>query len=439
MGMSGGDISVSGFIPVGGDGVSNRFTDIQVLPTQGYSLVAKAKRYGRWWVLKGLKEPWRNDGAYVAMQRKEFDILIQMQHPAIVAAVGMEDVSGMGVCIVTEWVDGTTLKQWLSAGRRLKDKLAIALQVADALEYIHGRQTLHRDLKPSNILVTRNGRYAKLIDFGLSDRDDYAVYKQPAGTEGYMSPEQSSSRVTDVRNDIYSFGCVLADMKLGLAYCGVVRRCKAAAGRRYQSMTEVRRALIRRSHAVRNIFAVVVVSAVLSSFGALYVSRGSLVVENERTAAEADSARREVIALRSELGKTASALKAEERRNAEMRTAVDETSSVLDVEKHRKAKIEAAIGEGRRRMNAVVGRSGIGDVTTYAEFKKAYDKVTADVYYVFVDYAGGLDELDDVDRETVKHALASYYEELVKPLQAKFLDFKDGRGVCDDEAATGSE
>ena len=163
MGMSGGDISVSGFIPVGGDGVSNRFTDIQVLPTQGYSLVAKAKRYGRWWVLKGLKEPWRNDGAYVAMQRKEFDILIQMQHPAIVAAVGMEDVPGMGVCIVTEWVDGTTLKQWLSAGRRLKDKLAIALQVADALEYIHGRQTLHRDLKPSNILRHRGIHVARTV------------------------------------------------------------------------------------------------------------------------------------------------------------------------------------------------------------------------------------------------------------------------------------
>ena len=62
----------------------------------------------------------------------------------------------------------------------------------DALEYIHGKQTAHRDLKPSNIMITRNGQHVKLIDFGLSDTDDYAVYKQPAGTEGYISPEQTS-------------------------------------------------------------------------------------------------------------------------------------------------------------------------------------------------------------------------------------------------------
>ena len=56
--------------------------------------------------------------------------------------------------------------------------------------YIHAKQIVHRDLKPSNIMITHNGNHVKLIDFGLSDNDDFALLKQPAGTPGYISPEQ---------------------------------------------------------------------------------------------------------------------------------------------------------------------------------------------------------------------------------------------------------
>ena len=83
----------------------------------------------------------------------------------------------------------------------------IAEELMDAVGYLHSKGIVHRDLKPENILITRNGEHLKLIDFGLADSDSYAILKQPAGTSGYMSPEQKVTAVADVRNDIYRRLC----------------------------------------------------------------------------------------------------------------------------------------------------------------------------------------------------------------------------------------
>lgn len=58
-------------------------------------------------------------------------------------------------------------------------------------------------------MITHNGNHVKLIDFGLSDTDDFTILKQPAGTPGYISPEQIVSQQADIRNDIFSIGCIL--------------------------------------------------------------------------------------------------------------------------------------------------------------------------------------------------------------------------------------
>lgn len=232
-----------------------RFTDFTPIPCKGYNSLCKAKRYGRWWMLKGLKHPYRQQMPYRNFLKKEFDILVSLQHPNIVAASSFEEIAELGSCIVMEWIDGITLQEWIAknadnensrqchktnTAKRMADGEKIFLQLLDAVEYIHAKQIVHRDLKPSNIMITHNGRHLKLIDFGLADADSYAILKQPAGTPGYISPEQSATRIADIRNDIYSIGCILQRMQLGKAYQPVVKRCTDSIDNRYSSAEEVK-------------------------------------------------------------------------------------------------------------------------------------------------------------------------------------------------------
>lgn len=143
---------------------SEQFSDFTPIPCKGFNLLCKAKRYGRWWVLKGLKKPYRQDGNYKNLLHKEFDILISLQHPNIVSAYSMEEIPEMGTCIVMEWIDGITLEHW--SGKKTEGE-GIFLQLLDAVHYIHAKQIVHRDLKPSNIIITHNGNHVKLIDFGF--------------------------------------------------------------------------------------------------------------------------------------------------------------------------------------------------------------------------------------------------------------------------------
>lgn len=216
---------------------SEQFSDFTPIPCKGFNLLCKAKRYGRWWVLKGLKEQYRQDENYKNLLHKEFDILISLQHPNIVSAYSMEGIPEMGTCIVMEWIDGITLEHW--SGRKTEGE-DIFLQLLDAVHYIHAKQIVHRDLKPSNIMITHNGNHVKLIDFGLSDTDDFAILKQPAGTQGYISPEQLVSQQADIRNDIFSIGCILEKILPGKPYTAIIKRCKAPITQRYANVDELK-------------------------------------------------------------------------------------------------------------------------------------------------------------------------------------------------------
>lgn len=216
---------------------SEQFSDFTPIPCKGFNILCKAKRYGRWCVLKGLKEPYRQDENYKNLQHKEFDILISLQHPNIVSAYSMEEIPEMGTCIVMEWIDGITLEHWI--GRKTEGE-DIFLQLLDAVHYIHAKQIVHRDLKPSNIMITHNGNHVKLIDFGLSDTDDFAILKQPAGTQGYISPEQIVSQQADIRNDIFSIGCILEKILPNKPYTAIIKRCKAPIAQRYANVDELK-------------------------------------------------------------------------------------------------------------------------------------------------------------------------------------------------------
>lgn len=246
---------------------SEQFSDFTPIPCKGFNLLCKAKRYGRWWVLKGLKEQYRQDENYKNLLHKEFDILISLQHSNIVSAYSMEEIPEMGTCIVMEWIDGITLEHW--SGRKAEGE-DIFLQLLDAVHYIHAKQIVHRDLKPSNIMITHNGNHVKLIDFGLSDTDDFAILKQPAGTQGYISPEQIVSQQADIRNDIFSIGCILEKILPGKPYTAIIKRCKVPIAQRYANVDELKADFMarRKSHpsGIKRIAIVVLVCIILLGF-----------------------------------------------------------------------------------------------------------------------------------------------------------------------------
>ena len=231
------DSSASGYIADSFEGVSREFTDVEILSTSKVNVVAKAKRYGRWWLLKGLNNQVANETAYLQRLRKELELLMQLQHPFVVATIGLEKVEGIDYCIVMEYVDGRTLKEWLNEDHTRKERRRIAVQIAEAVEYIHSKGIVHRDLKPENIIITSNGNNVKLIDFGLADTDSHTMLKQPAGTMKYMSPEQMQTSVADVRNDIYSLGVIFSQMNLG--YNSIIKRCQKPIELRYQNISEL--------------------------------------------------------------------------------------------------------------------------------------------------------------------------------------------------------
>lgn len=228
----------SGFIEHTDIVVNGDFTEFTNVRSNGFCLLTRAKRNGRWWMLKGLKEPYRQDSIYRLMLQKEFEIASQFQHPMIVSVHSLEEVRGLGLCIVMEWIEGVTLGEWLhQKGRSRKQRRYVADMLLEVLGYIHSRQTLHRDLKPSNIIITNNGQFLKLIDFGLSDTDSHAIFKASVGTEGYMAPEGSS--------DIYSLGCILREMRLGWTSRWVIQKCCAPFHRRYKVTATIKRDLHR--------------------------------------------------------------------------------------------------------------------------------------------------------------------------------------------------
>jgi serine/threonine-protein kinase len=188
-------------------------------------------RLGRDVAMKVLPSSIVHDAERLRRFEREARLLAALNHPHIGAIYGLEEFDD-GCALVLELVEGPTLADRLTAGPcRIHEALAIASQIADALEAAHEKGIIHRDLKPANITITPDG-VVKVIDFGLAKAvagEGAGAGVPPAreatiegtkegvilGTAAYMSPEQARGLAVDKRTDVWAFGCVLYEMLTG--------------------------------------------------------------------------------------------------------------------------------------------------------------------------------------------------------------------------------
>jgi Tol biopolymer transport system component len=203
---------------------------------------ARDTKLGRDVAIKILPRAFIEDADRRARFEREARLLAALNHPHIGAIYGFEDREGIHA-LVLELVEGETLAAKLartaqpsaishqpSRGLPIGEALAIARQIAEALEAAHERGIVHRDLKPANIKITPDG-IVKVLDFGLAkagvDQSAPDITHSPTvtvggtyegvilGTAPYMSPEQTRGKTVDKRTDIWAFGCVLYEMLTG--------------------------------------------------------------------------------------------------------------------------------------------------------------------------------------------------------------------------------
>ena len=198
-------------------------------------------RLGRNVALKLLPAAFASDPDRLARFEREAKLLASLSHTHIAGLFALEQATLEGSAspvrfLAMELAEGEDLSQRLKRGAIPVDEgLAIAKQIAEALETAHEKGIVHRDLKPANVKVSAEG-HVKVLDFGLAkawsgegdgtlESSDWSQSPTLArtgtaaglilGTAAYMAPEQARGKPVDKRADIWAFGVVLFEMLTG--------------------------------------------------------------------------------------------------------------------------------------------------------------------------------------------------------------------------------
>lgn len=198
----------------------------------GKVYLAEDPRLNRHVALKVLPHGIAADSERLRRFEREAQAASALNHPNIITVHEFGEDGGVHF-LVSEFVDGRTLREKLSSGAlEMSEGLEIAIQIASALSAAHDAGISHRDIKPENIMIRADG-YVKVLDFGLAKQHRSELRSSDSGSEDptrqlfntepgtvmgtdvYMSPEQARGRKVDARSDIWSLGVVCYEMLAG--------------------------------------------------------------------------------------------------------------------------------------------------------------------------------------------------------------------------------
>lgn len=177
------------------ENVSEKWTEIELLPEwdEEFYDVYTAKKFGKWLMLKTLKPQYRGIEKYETMIEKEFDVRYNLAHAHIVMINDFEEVPGIGRCIITDDVYGTSLRKLIDEKRVTPHHIEqLRHQLVSAMDYIQSNHIVHHPIRPERIIFTENIENLKLIDVGFDQKE-------------HLEP-------TDAAEDIYNYGLVLKEV-----------------------------------------------------------------------------------------------------------------------------------------------------------------------------------------------------------------------------------
>jgi serine/threonine-protein kinase len=173
--------------------------------------------------VKQLRSHLSEDPRFVKLFRTEAHLVAQLDHPNVVTVFDWsadEEGEDGGAFIVTELLDGGTLRDWLKAEPTLPadDVAFVGLQVAQGLHAAHQAGLVHRDIKPANLLFGREGRL-RIADFGIARAVAEAAWTEPEGrligTARYAAPEQANTGAVNGLADVYSLAVCMIEAVVG--------------------------------------------------------------------------------------------------------------------------------------------------------------------------------------------------------------------------------